>query len=51
MLCPYGRRVIALIGANGVGRRTLKKMLIEYRPYEFAGVVPSILFRKLLFFK
>nr|CAD2169283.1 unnamed protein product [Meloidogyne enterolobii] len=40
MLCPYGRRVIALIGANGVGRRSLKKMLIEYRPYEFAGVVP-----------
>uniref|UniRef100_A0A915MV33 Guanylate kinase-like domain-containing protein n=1 Tax=Meloidogyne javanica TaxID=6303 RepID=A0A915MV33_MELJA len=29
-----------LIGANGVGRRTLKKMLIEYRPYEFAGIVP-----------
>ncbi|KAL7078100.1 hypothetical protein ACQ4LE_002568 [Meloidogyne hapla] len=40
MLCPYGRRVIALIGANGVGRRTLKRMLIEYRPYQFAGVIP-----------
>ena len=43
MLCPYGRRVIALIGANGVGRRTLKRMLIEYRPFQFAGVVPGFL--------
>ncbi|KAI3411038.1 hypothetical protein GPALN_003123 [Globodera pallida] len=40
MLSPFGRRVIVMLGANGVGRRTLKRMLIEQRTHLLAGVVP-----------
>ncbi|KAL3110965.1 hypothetical protein niasHT_017738 [Heterodera trifolii] len=40
MLSPFGRRSIVLLGANGVGRRTLKRMLIEQRMHLVAGVVP-----------
>ncbi|KAF7629879.1 hypothetical protein Mgra_00009107 [Meloidogyne graminicola] len=40
MLSPYGRRIIILIGTNGVGKRTLKRMLLEAKPYQFASVVP-----------
>lgn len=40
MLCPYGRRVLVLLGAGGVGRRTLKAMLLAQLPNRFATVVP-----------
>ncbi|KAI6178649.1 Guanylate kinase domain containing protein [Aphelenchoides besseyi] len=40
MLCPYGRRVLCLLGANGVGRRTLKAMLLNQLPTRFGTVVP-----------
>ncbi|VDP35447.1 unnamed protein product [Soboliphyme baturini] len=37
---PYGRRVLVLLGAKGVGRRTLKSQLIKHDPVHFAMVVP-----------
>ncbi|CAI4223192.1 unnamed protein product [Auanema sp. JU1783] len=40
MLCPFGRRVLVLLGAVGVGRRTLKSMLLRFAPDLFATVVP-----------
>ncbi|CAD5206903.1 unnamed protein product [Bursaphelenchus okinawaensis] len=40
MLCPYGRRTLVLLGAPGVGRRTLKAMLLAQLPHRFATVVP-----------
>uniref|UniRef100_A0A915EF48 Guanylate kinase-like domain-containing protein n=1 Tax=Ditylenchus dipsaci TaxID=166011 RepID=A0A915EF48_9BILA len=40
MLSPYGRRVLVLLGAAGVGRRTLKAMLLEQLPIHFSTVVP-----------
>ncbi|XGW19977.1 hypothetical protein V3C99_003642 [Haemonchus contortus] len=40
MLCPFGRRVLVLLGAVGVGRRTLKSMLLHAAPQYFATVVP-----------
>ncbi|VDN59987.1 unnamed protein product [Dracunculus medinensis] len=40
MLTPYGRRVLILLGAPGVGRRTLKSMLLSYMPQYFATVTP-----------
>lgn len=40
MMCPYGRRVLVLLGAGGVGRRTLKAMLLAQLPNRFATVVP-----------
>ncbi|PIO73584.1 SH3 domain protein [Teladorsagia circumcincta] len=40
MLCPFGRRVLVLLGAVGVGRRTLKSMLLRAAPQYFATVVP-----------
>lgn len=41
MLCPFGRRVLVLLGAVGVGRRTLKSMLLRAAPQYFATVVPQ----------
>lgn len=41
MLSPYGRRVLVLLGAVGVGRRTLKSMLLRSSPQYFATVVPQ----------
>ncbi|CAJ0930238.1 unnamed protein product, partial [Mesorhabditis belari] len=40
MLCPFGRRVLVLLGAPGVGRRTLKSMLLRSSPAHFATVIP-----------
>ncbi|CAD5210108.1 unnamed protein product [Bursaphelenchus xylophilus] len=40
MLCPYGRRTLAILGAPGVGRRTLKAMLLVQLPHRFSSVVP-----------
>lgn len=37
---PFKRRTLALIGATGVGRRTLKGRLINSDPEKFAGVIP-----------
>ncbi|KAK5966225.1 Guanylate kinase domain-containing protein [Trichostrongylus colubriformis] len=44
MLCPFGRRVLVLLGAVGVGRRTIKSMLLHAAPQYFATVVPRKLF-------
>ena len=40
MLAPYGRRVLVLLGAPGVGRRTLKSMLLRFAPHHFDTIVP-----------
>ena len=40
MLSPYGRRTLVLLGAPGVGRRTLKSMLLAQLPNHFSTVVP-----------
>ncbi|CAD6196290.1 unnamed protein product [Caenorhabditis auriculariae] len=40
MLTPFGRRVLVLLGAVGVGRRTLKSMLLHLAPHYFSTVVP-----------
>ncbi|KFD72136.1 hypothetical protein M514_04208, partial [Trichuris suis] len=37
---PYGRKVIMLIGARGVGRRTIKSHLLHHDPDHFATIVP-----------
>nr|CAD7443380.1 unnamed protein product [Timema bartmani] len=37
---PFKRRTLALIGSQGVGRRTLKNRLINSDPEKFGGVVP-----------
>ncbi|KAK7590237.1 hypothetical protein V9T40_001850 [Parthenolecanium corni] len=37
---PFKRRTLALIGPQGVGRRTLKGRLINSNPDKFAGVIP-----------
>ena len=39
-LSPYGRRVLVLLGAPGVGRRTLKSMLLMHDMHNFATVTP-----------
>uniref|UniRef100_A0A1I7WFZ4 Guanylate kinase-like domain-containing protein n=1 Tax=Heterorhabditis bacteriophora TaxID=37862 RepID=A0A1I7WFZ4_HETBA len=39
MLCPFGRRILVLLGAVGVGRRTLKSMLLRSSPQHFATVI------------
>lgn len=41
MLSPYGRRVIVFLGANGVGRRKLKSLLVGKMSNYFATVVPG----------
>ncbi|VDK48018.1 unnamed protein product [Anisakis simplex] len=40
MLTPYGRRVLVLLGVPGVGRRTIKSMLLSQLPQYFATVAP-----------
>ncbi|VDD87232.1 unnamed protein product [Enterobius vermicularis] len=40
MLTPYGRRVLVLLGVPGVGRRTIKSMLLAYSPQYFSTVTP-----------
>uniref|UniRef100_A0A0R3RTQ8 Guanylate kinase-like domain-containing protein n=1 Tax=Elaeophora elaphi TaxID=1147741 RepID=A0A0R3RTQ8_9BILA len=40
MLSPYGRRVMVLLGVPGVGRRTLKTMLLNHLPQYFASATP-----------
>lgn len=40
MLTPYGRRVLVLLGVPGVGRRTIKSMLLSHLPQYFATVAP-----------
>ncbi|OZC12810.1 variant SH3 domain protein [Onchocerca flexuosa] len=40
MLTPYGRRVVVLLGVPGVGRRTLKAMLLAHLPQYFAAATP-----------
>lgn len=37
---PFQRKCLVLLGAKGVGRRTLKQMLIKADPKRFAAVVP-----------
>lgn len=37
---PLKRRTIALVGCQGVGRRTLKSRLINSNPDKFAAVIP-----------
>jgi len=39
-MSPYGRRVLVLLGAPGVGRRTLKSMLLAHDSANFATVTP-----------
>lgn len=46
MLSPYGRRCIVLLGAKGVGRRTIKEMLLNALPNVMATVVPSMFVKK-----
>uniref|UniRef100_A0A0N5AQX4 MAGUK p55 subfamily member 6 n=1 Tax=Syphacia muris TaxID=451379 RepID=A0A0N5AQX4_9BILA len=40
MLTPYGRRVLILLGVPGVGRRTIKSMLLSHLPQYFSTVTP-----------
>lgn len=40
MVSPFGRGVVALVGAPSVGRRTVKTLLLQYAPQLFATVVP-----------
>ncbi|XP_045511637.1 protein PALS2 isoform X2 [Colias croceus] len=37
---PFLRRVLALVGTRGVGRRTLKNKMIQEHPDRFGAVVP-----------
>ncbi|XP_014362749.2 protein PALS2 isoform X1 [Papilio machaon] len=37
---PFLRRVLALVGTKGVGRRTLKNRMIQEHPDRFGAVVP-----------
>jgi Guanylate kinase. len=37
---PLKRKTIALVGCQGVGRRTLKARLINSNPEKFAAVIP-----------
>jgi len=39
-LTPYGRRVLVLLGAPGVGRRTLKARLLSHDGDNFATITP-----------
>ena len=40
-LPPFHRKLIVLVGASGVGKRTLKNRLIEGQPGRFALALPS----------
>lgn len=37
---PFQRKSLVLIGAKGVGRRTLKNRLIKADPSRFGGALP-----------
>lgn len=37
---PFERKSLVLVGANGVGRRSLKERLIKSDPHRFAGAMP-----------
>jgi len=37
---PFERKTLVLVGANGVGRRSLKERLIKSDPRRFAGAIP-----------
>ena len=37
---PFQRKTLVLVGANGVGRRSLKERLIKSDPRIFAGAMP-----------
>ena len=39
-LPPFRRKTLVLIGANGVGRRTLKNRILERNPEKFASPIP-----------
>ena len=39
-LPPFRRKTLVLIGANGVGRRTLKNKILESNPDRFASPIP-----------
>lgn len=39
-LTPYGRRTLVLLGAPGVGRRTLKARLLQHDGDNFATITP-----------
>lgn len=40
MVSPFGRGVVAIVGAPAVGRRTVKTLLLQYAPHLFATAVP-----------
>ena len=37
---PFQRKTLVLVGANGVGRRSLKERLIKSDPRRFASALP-----------
>lgn len=37
---PFQRKTLVLVGANGVGRRSLKEKLIKSDPRRFASALP-----------
>ena len=37
---PFTRRLLVLVGAGGVGRRTLKNMLVTRFPKRFGSTIP-----------
>ena len=37
---PFQRKSLVLVGANGVGRRSLKERLIKSDPQRFGGAMP-----------
>lgn len=39
-MLPFNRKTLVLLGAQGVGRRTLKNRLINYDPTRFATALP-----------
>lgn len=39
-MAPFQRRVLVLVGAHGVGRRSLKERLIKDDPRRFAAAMP-----------
>ena len=40
---PFQRKTLVLIGAPGVGRRTLKNRLITHDPSKFGSVIPCMI--------
>lgn len=43
---PFLRRILALVGTRGVGRRTIKNRMIQEHPDRFGAVVPRELIVK-----